>query len=52
MTNQRITEDKPCLSLKPRKRFHIQQELNKKKGIDILYRALFTTERQPKKRNL
>ena len=49
MTYQRITEDKPCLSLKPGKIFPIHQELIEKKGIGMLHRALFTTERKKKK---
>ena len=50
MTYQRITEDKPCLSLKPGKIFPIHQELIEKKGIGMLHRALFTTERKSKKK--
>ena len=50
MTYQRITEDKSCLSLKPGKIFPIHQELIEKKGIGMLHRALFTTERKSKKK--
>ncbi len=48
MTYQRITENKQCLSLKPGKIFPIHQELIEKKGIGMLHRALFTTEREKK----
>ena len=51
MTYQRITEDKSCLSLKPGKIFPIHQELIEKKGIGMLHRALFTTERKSKKKD-
>ena len=51
MTYQRITEDKKCLNLKPGKIFPIHQELIEKKGIGMLHRALFTTERKSKKKD-
>ena len=50
MTYQRITEEKNCLSLKPGKIFPIHQDLIEKKGIGMLHRALFTTERESKKK--
>ena len=50
MTYQRITEEKNCLSLKPGKIFPIPQELIEKKGIGMLHRALFTTERKGKEK--
>jgi len=50
MTYQRTTEEKPCLSLKPGKIFPIHQELIEKKGIGMLHRALFTTEKKAKKK--
>ena len=50
MTYQRITEEKNCLSLKPGKIFPIHQELIEKKGIGMLHRALFTTEKKSKKK--
>ena len=51
MTYQRITEDKKCLNLKPGKILPIHQELIEKKGIGMLHRALFTTERKSKKKD-
>ena len=48
MTYQRITEGKNCLTLKPEKIYGVQQELIEKKGIGMLHRALFTTEREKK----
>ena len=51
MTYQRITEEKNCLSLKPGKIFPVHQTLIEKKGIGMLHRALFTTEREKKKSN-
>ena len=50
MTYQRITEDKNCLSLKPGKIFPVHQDLIEKKGIGMLHRALFTTEKKSKKK--
>ena len=48
MTYQRITEGKDVSTLKPEKIYGIQQELIEKKGIGMLHRALFTTEREKK----
>jgi len=50
MTYQRVTEGKNCLSLKSGKIFPIHQELIEKKGIGMLHRALFTTEKKLKKK--
>ena len=50
MTYQRVVERKDCLSLKPEKIFAVHQELIEKKGIGMLHRALFTTERKAKKK--
>lgn len=50
MTYQRITEEKNCLSLKPGKIFPVHQNLIEKKGIGMLHRALFTTEKKGKKK--
>ena len=50
MTYQRITEQKDCCNLKPSKIFGVQQELIEKKGIGMLHRALFTTEKKAKKK--
>ena len=50
MTYQRITEEKNCLSLKSGKIFPIHQDLIEKKGIGMLHRALFTTEKKSKKK--
>ena len=50
MTYQRITEDKSCLSLKSGKIFPVHQDLIEKKGIGMLHRALFTTEKKSKKK--
>ena len=51
MTYQRITEEgKSVLSLKSGKIFPIHQELVEKKGIGMLHRALFTTEKKAKKK--
>ena len=50
MTYQRITEEKNCLSLKPGKVFPVHQELIEKKGIGMLHRALFSTEKKSKKK--
>ena len=50
MTYQRITEGKDVSTLKPEKIYGIQQELIEKKGIGMLHRALFTTEREKKER--
>ena len=50
MTYQRITEGKDVSTLKPEKIYGIQQELIEKKGIGMLHRALFTTERKAKKK--
>ena len=58
MTYQRITEHKDVLninktneiSLKPEKIYGVQQELIDKKGIGMLHRALFTTEREKKEK--
>ena len=48
MTYQRITEGKDVSTLKPEKIYGVQQELIEKKGIGMLHRALFTTEREKK----
>ena len=50
MTYQRTVEHKNCLSLKPEKIFAVHQELIEKKGIGMLHRALFTTEKKSKKK--
>ena len=50
MTYQRITEGKDVSTLKPEKIYGIQQELIEKKGIGMLHRALFTTEKKSKKK--
>ena len=51
MTYQRITEEgKSVLSLKSGKIFPVHQELVEKKGIGMLHRALFTTEKKSKKK--
>ena len=50
MTYQRITEEKSCLSLKSGKIFPVHQDLIEKKGIGMLHRALFTTEKKSKKK--
>ena len=50
MTYQRITEEKSTLSLKSWKIFPVHQELIEKKGIGMLHRALFTTEKKSKKK--
>ena len=50
MTYQRIVGKKDCLSLKPEKIFAVHQELIEKKGIGMLHRALFTTEKKSKKK--
>jgi hypothetical protein len=50
MTYQRITEGKNVLNLKPEKIYGVQQELIDKKGIGMLHRALFTTEREKKEK--
>ena len=50
MTYQRITQEKDCGNLKPTKIFGVQQELVEKKGIGMLHRALFTTEKKSKKK--
>ena len=50
MTYQRIVEQKDCSNLKPEKIFAVHQELIEKKGIGMLHRALFTTERKAKKK--
>ena len=50
MTYQRITEGKNCLSLKPGKIFPIHSDLIQKKGIGMLHRALFSTEKKSKKK--
>ena len=50
MTYQRITEEKSCLSLKSGKIFPIHQDLIEKKGIGMLHRALFSTEKVSKKK--
>ena len=50
MTYQRITEKKDVLTLKPEKIYGVQQELIDKKGIGMLHRALFTTEREKKEK--
>ena len=50
MTYQRVVEQKNCLSLKPEKIFAVHQELIEKKGIGMLHRALFTTEKKSKKK--
>ena len=50
MTYQRTTENKSCLSLKPGKIFPVHQELIEKKGIGMLHRALFSTEKKSKKK--
>ena len=50
MTYQRITQEKDCGNLKPGKIFGVQQELVEKKGIGMLHRALFTTEKKSKKK--
>ena len=48
MTYQRVVEEKSCLNLKPEKIFAVHQELIEKKGIGMLHRALFTTEKEKK----
>ena len=48
MTYQRTTEQKNCSNLKPSKIFGVHQELIEKKGIGMLHRALFTTEKEKK----
>ena len=51
MTYQRITEEgKSVLSLKSGKIFPVHQDLVEKKGIGMLHRALFTTEKKAKKK--
>ena len=51
MTYQRITQEKKnCLSLKSGKIFPIHQDLVEKKGIGMLHRALFSTEKKAKKK--
>ena len=50
MTYQRTTENKSCLPLKPGKIFPVHQDLIEKKGIGMLHRALFTTEKKSKKK--
>ena len=50
MTYQRTVEKKSCLNLKPEKIFAVHQELIEKKGIGMLHRALFTTEKKSKKK--
>ena len=50
MTYQRKKKKKNCLSLKPGKIFPVHQELIEKKGIGMLHRALFTTEKKSKKK--
>ncbi len=50
MTYQRITEQKNVLSLKSGKIFPVHQDLIEKKGIGMLHRALFTTEKKAKKK--
>ena len=50
MTYQRTVEKKDCLNLKPEKIFAVHQELIEKKGIGMLHRALFTTEKKSKKK--
>ena len=50
MTYQRITEQKNCSNLKPGKIYGVHQELIEKKGIGMLHRALFTTEKKSKKK--
>ena len=50
MTYQRIAEEKNTLSLKSGKIFPVHQELIEKKGIGMLHRALFTTEKKSKKK--
>ena len=50
MTYQRITEGKDVSTLKPEKIYGVQQELIEKKGIGMLHRALFTTEKEKKEK--
>ena len=50
VTYERITEGKNVLTLKPEKIYGVQQELIEKKGIGMLQRALFTTEREKKEK--
>ena len=51
MTYRRITEEgKSVLSLKSGKIFPVHQDLVEKKGIGLLHRALFTTEKKSKKK--
>ena len=50
ITYQRFSEDKICLNLKPQKIYPIHQDLIEKKGIGILHRALFTTEKGSKRK--
>ena len=50
MTYKRITEEKSTLSLKSGKIFPVHQKLIEKKGIGMLHRALFTTEKKSKKK--
>ena len=50
MTYQRITEEKSCLSLKSGKILPVHQKHIEKKGIGMLHRALFSTEKKSKKK--
>jgi len=50
LTYQRASEEENILSLWPRKIFPIHQDLIEKKGIGILHRALFTTEKSSKRK--
>ena len=50
LTYSRITTGKDCLSLKPGKIFPLHEDLVAKKGIGMLHRALFSTERKLKKK--
>ena len=49
MTYQRVSEKENCLSLNSSKIFPIHQDIIEKKGIGILHRALFTTQKRYRK---
>ena len=50
LTYQRVTTGKNVLSLKPGEIFPLHEDLVAKKGIGMLHRALFSTERKLKKK--
>ena len=50
MTYQRTVDNKSTLSLKAAKLLPFHQELIEKKGIGMLHRCLFTTEKKAKKK--